>query len=277
MDNSRNRRWMQCDRISKEYLEGLKKFLDHAFHHSNGESTACPCKKCVLHYLVDWTMAYDHLVVNGIMPSYDTWFYHGELLNSHTPIGETNCIEKTFRGDDMVGMIEDVYNDFTQSIDNDPLESGEEEPNFGAKHASKNESHLEVKIFDKLLKDADEEVYHGCKKFIKLSFLLQLYHLKQLFKWSNESFNALLGLLKEVLPDGEKLPSSYYNTKKMVKGLHLKYEMIHACLNDCILFRNELANKNINECSVYGASRWKNNKKKIPAKVPRYFPLKSRL
>ncbi|XP_029146011.1 uncharacterized protein [Arachis hypogaea] len=132
-------------------------------------------------------------------------------------------------------------------------------------------------MFDKLLKDADDELYPGCKKFSKLSFLLQLYHLKQLFKWSNESFNALLGLLKEVLPDGEKLPSSYYNTKKMVKGLRLKYERIHACPNDCMLFRNELANKNINECSVCGASRWKNNKKKIPAKVLRYFPLKPRL
>ncbi|XP_016168454.1 uncharacterized protein LOC107611000 [Arachis ipaensis] len=104
-------------------------------------------------------------------------------------------------------------------------------------------------MFDKLLKDADEELYPGCKKFSKPSFLLQLYYLKQLFKWRNESFNALLGLLKEVLPDGEKLPSSYYNTKKMVKGLCLKYEMIHACPNDYMHFRNELANKNINECS----------------------------
>lgn len=55
------------------------------------------------------------------------------------------------------------------------------------------------------MKDADEELYPGCKKFSKLSFLLHLYRIKRLFNWTNESFNALLGLLKDALPEGEKL------------------------------------------------------------------------
>ena len=79
----------------------------------------------------------------------------------------------------------------------------------------------------------------------------------------DESFNALLGLLKDVLPDGEKLPPSYYQTKKIVEGLGLKYEKIHVCPNDCMLFRNELADKKVNECSICGASRWKTMRKRF--------------
>lgn len=66
-------------------------------------------------------------------------------------------------------------------------------------------------------------------------------------------------------------------TKKIIEGLGLKYEKIHACPNNCMLFWKEFASKNVSECKICGASRWKNNAKKIPAKVLRYFPLKPRL
>ncbi|XP_060182233.1 uncharacterized protein LOC132611890 [Lycium barbarum] len=85
-------------------------------------------------------------------------------------------------------------------------------------------------------------------------------------------------LMKEdALPEGETLPSSFYETKKIVESLGLKYEKIHACPNDCMLFRKEFSSKDVNECKICGASRWKNNARKIPAKVLRYFPLKPRL
>ncbi|XP_019256426.1 PREDICTED: uncharacterized protein LOC109234832 [Nicotiana attenuata] len=144
-------------------------------------------------------------------------------------------------------------------------------------HPSGNHPHQEVDKFEQLMKEANEELYPGCKKFSKLSFLLHMYRTKCMFKWSNESFNALLGLLKDALSEGEKLPPSFYETKKIVEGLGLKYEKIHACPNDCMLFRKELANKNVNKCKICGASRWKNDARKILAKVLRYFPLKPRL
>ena len=98
----------------------------------------------------------------------------------------------------------------------------------------------------------------------------------------------LLELLTETLPKGETLPSSYYEANKMLRGLCLHYIKIDACLSDCILYTKEHANAN--ECVVYGVSRWKlsdvhstyefnksSKKKKIPAKILRYFPLKPRL
>ena len=65
----------------------------------------------------------------------------------------------------------------------------------------------------------------------------------------------LLELLTETLPKGETLPSSYYEAKKMLRGLCLHYIKIDACLSDCILYTKEHANAN--ECVVYGVSRWK--------------------
>ncbi|XP_075112672.1 uncharacterized protein LOC142182321 [Nicotiana tabacum] len=127
------------------------------------------------------------------------------------------------------------------------------------------------------MKEANEELYPRCKKFSKMSLLMHLYRTKCMFKWSNESFNALLGLLKDALPEGENFPPSFFETKKIVEGSGLKYEKIHACPNDCMLFRKEFANKNVSKCNVCGASRWKNDARKIPAKVLRYFPLKPRL
>ena len=56
----------------------------------------------------------------------------------------------------------------------------------------------------------------------------------------------------------------------------MEYKKIHACPNDCILYRNEL--NEASSCPTCGTSRWKVNKagarntKRILAKVLWYFP-----
>ena len=63
------------------------------------------------------------------------------------------------------------------------------------------------KSFDELLKEAQQELYSGCSKFSKLSFIVKLLHLKVYNKWSNKSFDMLLDLLQQVLPNGGTLPN----------------------------------------------------------------------
>ncbi|XP_070010162.1 uncharacterized protein [Nicotiana sylvestris] len=280
MDNPRNKRWMHCDRVSKEYLDGVKEFINHAFSEKQvGEQIACPCTECVLIHQVNQTTTYDHLVINGIMLSYDTWFCHGESLKRSNNAQANNRSQSTLKGDNMTGMIHDTFGGFTQFMDTDVSVGSDIEHNLqeNTAHLSGNQPYPEVDKFEWLMKEANEELYPGCKKFSKMSFLMHLYCTKCMFRWSNESFNAFLGLLKDALPEGEKLPPSFYETKKIVEGLGLKYEKIHACPNDCMLFRKEFANKNVNKRNVCGASRWKNYARKIPAKVLRYFSLKLRL
>ncbi|KAA0059543.1 uncharacterized protein E6C27_scaffold518G00570 [Cucumis melo var. makuwa] len=124
--------------------------------------------------------------------------------------------------------------------------------------------------FEKLLNDAEKPLYEGCKKFTKLSTLVKLYNLKVRHGWSNISFSKLLKALKDILPSLNDLPTSMYEAKKMLGALGMEYEKIHACLNDCCLYRTEYANAIV--CPERGESRRKygkdaNKKKKIPAKI----------
>ncbi|XP_052116462.1 uncharacterized protein LOC107484265 [Arachis duranensis] len=83
--------------------------------------------------------------------------------------------------------------------------------------------------------------------------------------------------------------SSFYEAKKTILKLGMNYEKIHACPNNCMLYWGEDKEKEM--CKVCNRSRWKldtkggeiqesndgNIRKKVPAKVLRYFPLKPRL
>ena len=75
--------------------------------------------------------------------------------------------------------------------------------------------------FYNLLREAEHELYPRCKKFTKLSFIIRLFHMKCLNGWSNKSFTMLFELLKEALPEGETLPSNYYEAKKILYDLGL--------------------------------------------------------
>ena len=78
-------------------------------------------------------------------------------------------------------------------------------------------------------------------------------HLKVTNKWTNKSFDSLLKLLKDGLPEGNLLPISQYDaTKKMMK-VGLGYESIHVFKYNCALFWKEHADKNV--CPIYGTSR----------------------
>ena len=140
------------------------------------------------------------------------------------------------------------------------------------------------------MKDADHELYPGCKNFLKIFFLVHLFYIKYLNGWSGKSFTMLLQLLKDAFSDGTSLPTSCYEAKKLVKELDLGYEKIHSCPNDCMLYQREHADQE--SCHVCGSSRWvkpKENEneeldeldatqlKQKLAKVLRYFPLVPRL
>ena len=77
-------------------------------------------------------------------------------------------------------------------------------------------------------------------------------HLKVTIKWTNKCFDSLIKLLKDALPEGNWLPISHYDAKKMTK-LGLGYESIHVCKYYCALFWKEHIDKNV--CPIFGTSR----------------------
>ena len=120
--------------------------------------------------------------------------------------------------------------------------------------SNRDEPNVEVENFYKLVKDAEKEIYPNCKSFTKLKFIIQLYHTKCLCGMSNKAFTMILELIKKALPEGETLPNSFYESKKLIRQLGLTYNNIDACPNDCILYRKEHANDN--ECFVCHTPRY---------------------
>ncbi|GKD52154.1 CACTA transposable element [Tanacetum coccineum] len=75
-------------------------------------------------------------------------------------------------------------------------------------------------------------------------------------KLTDSIFNEMLEFFQNVFPTakGYKLPLSYYAIKKTFKIIGLGYESIHACVNDCFLFRGD-ANKDVHSGPVVYTSR----------------------
>jgi hypothetical protein len=63
-----------------------------------------------------------------------------------------------------------------------------------------------------------------------------------------------LKIIKKKLPKDNELPDSTYEAKKVSCPLGLEMQMIHACINDCILYRGE-EYENLEACPVCTALR----------------------
>ena len=190
---------------------------------------------------------YDLLLDNGIARNYVRWLMHGEY-EFYEPRNTGNSGTNEFDiHDEMEEMLNDV---FRMSMPNEESKRSphvyEEFKSISNKNANK---------FYNLLREAEHELYPRCKKFTKLSFIIRLFHMKCLNGWSNKSFTMLLELLNEALPEGETLPSNYYETKKVLCELCLHYIKIDFCPSYCMLYSKEHANAN--ECIVCDVSRWK--------------------
>ena len=122
----------------------------------------------------------------------------------------------------------------------------------------------ELLALQRLVEANSQELYPTCKKYTKLRFLIRLLHIKLLGGWTDKSFDLLLDLLNDALPEGSALPRNYYEAKKMIKSIGLGYISIHACSNDCILYWKE--NEKSDSCPKCKVSRWKSVRKSLDGK-----------
>ena len=114
--------------------------------------------------------------------------------------------------------------------------------------ASREEAKLE-----QLAVDSNTPLYDGSNPEVtRLSFMLQLLKTKAKNKWTDTSLDEHLKYLKDVLPEGNLCPSSVDEAKKIVCPLDLPHVRYHACINDCIIYQKEHAEKT--SCPVCNAS-----------------------
>jgi hypothetical protein len=89
---------------------------------------------------------------------------------------------------------------------------------------------------------------------IVLAFVTRLMTLKSKFFFSNNCYNELLKLYRDVLLNHNKLSKDMYHSKKLVKGLGMDYEKIDVCRNSCMIFWKEY--KDEKQCLECGKLRY---------------------
>ncbi|GJX83445.1 zinc finger, PHD-type containing protein [Tanacetum coccineum] len=142
-----------------------------------------------------------------------------------------------------------------------PLNNEQNEPTQGDIGKTSNDpTQAKRNEFEELYASANEELYPDCDYVTRLDFMAKFTYFKVKGKLTDSIFNEMLEFFQNVFPTakGYKLPPSYYAIKKTFKTIRLGYESIHACVNDCFLFRGE-ANKDVHLCSVCNTSRWKDS------------------
>ena len=70
----------------------------------------------------------------------------------------------------------------------------------------------------------------------------------------------MLQLLKDMLSKGNILPNRNYEAKKIFCPIDMEYKKIHACSNDCILYRKDF--ELLKSCLRCGLSRYKLKQKR---------------
>nr|XP_017227781.1 PREDICTED: uncharacterized protein LOC108203380 [Daucus carota subsp. sativus] len=190
---------------------------------------------------------------NSEEPSVPIWIWHGEV-NEDGSSGDQKTDSSEFV--DQVPMRTENANDDDISLNS-----------LGSSHEFFESEH--------------QPLYPGCEGYTKMKALVKLYNLKAQFEMSDTCFSEILLALQTMLPEGNTLPSSFGEAKKTLCSLGMEYEKIHACPNDCLLYRGE-RDEDETRCRICQASRWKLNKnggelEGVPAKVLWYFPLIPRL
>ena len=90
---------------------------------------------------------------------------------------------------------------------------------------------------------------------------------------SNSFMNELLMLLStSILPQGNCLPKTEYEARKILRRLGLAYNMINACPKGCCLFKGD--SEDADKCPVCDHDRYRMcGRSRVPTLILRHFPL----
>ena len=107
---------------------------------------------------------------------------------NHGNFDDAELMEDCNEDDDISGMLRDLAAGLDDRGDFDD-------------NSSVLEHCAELLALQKLVAENSKELYLNCKKYTQLCFLVRLPHLKLLGGWTDRSFNMLLDLLNDALPE----------------------------------------------------------------------------
>jgi len=249
---------MYGTRLCNEYLNGVNQFLCEAKQDKDNKGTPfiyCPCKDCKNEKkLISEEIVREHLIVRGFKENYTCWNKHGEVgtnegeVEDHIDDQEHDPnIDLT----DILGLSDNEVMDRVENLDEmvRNVERHDEEYSDG-----------ELARYKRLIEDSRKPLYPGCDvRHTRLNIIIRLLQLKASNGWSDNSFRDLLGLLQDILPKDNLIPTKVYEAKQIICPLGLEVEKIHACKNDCILYHGEEYD-DLDRCPECGLERFKRKK-----------------
>ncbi|XP_022680679.1 uncharacterized protein LOC101759230, partial [Setaria italica] len=281
-----------ADRRSKVFIDGLHYFLEvaRANKPENG-FVCCPCFQCNnrKEYSKDsWGTIHSHLFKYGFMPNYLVWTKHGELgvvMEDSEEEEEDDTIPDWVAGQAFAGttMGEADEDEFAENDPTDDLGQVIRDAHRDC------ETEKEAAKLQRMIDDHQKLLYPGCQQgHKKLGTTLEFVQWKAKNGVSDKAFQGMLNIVKKILPENNELPSTTYEAKQIICPLGLDVQKIHACPNDCILYRGD-EYEELDACPICEALRYKirrddpgdvegqSPKKRVPAKVMWYFPIIPRL
>ncbi|XP_010240303.1 uncharacterized protein LOC100844242 isoform X2 [Brachypodium distachyon] len=262
--------WMRLPRSTDEYRDGVSKFIEYAVAKSGRHhKLLCPCKNCANRFRLGKQQVLEHLVCDGFMDGYTTWFFHGETPGISEPIVESSSNQEVYvETDEMDQLLMDGFSMY----DSSNLGSDSEE-------VSEDESDGDIESYINSVTEGSQELYPGCKTFSRMQFLVKLLSIKNTWRMSNGCFEDVLELFRDALPKGPALPKNFHEAKKYIRAVGLGYNKHDSCKNDCIVFKGQHADAT--SCPACNTCRWKSVKSgvdgkrvhNVAQKVIRHFPL----
>ncbi|XP_028080870.1 uncharacterized protein LOC114282392 [Camellia sinensis] len=280
-------RWMLIsDRFSQPYVDGVNSFVEFAkVYLGEGREIKCPCINYCNFYKQEYDTMKVHLLISGMIVPYTTWLQNLRYSVS-IRYSDATCEDMDSRWMLISDRFSQPYVDGVNSfVEFAKVYLGEGREikcpcinycNFYKQEYDTMKVHL---LISGMIVPYTTWLEHGCKTSdTLLAFVIQMLHVKVENRWSNKSFDKVLGIQRRFLPEGHVVPRSIYECKKLLRDLGLGYELIDACKHDCVLFWKK--NARLEKCPTCQASRYRVNNskgKKIPHKILRYFPLTPRL
>lgn len=205
--------WMNINRTLPQYQDGVNQFIQFAFKDYDVDKLLrCPCRKCRNNHFANRNEIFEHLMIHGVNKDYTTWVHHGETIPESDE--DANCEMEDQAGFRMDEMTNDFWNAANANSDSSVnITTLDAQEDMGT-NTIINE---ETTKFQKLIDDAEQELYPGCDSFSILSFIVQMLNIKCLYDLSGNAMNALFGTLCRAFPSNNKVPKSYDDAKKIVK------------------------------------------------------------
>jgi len=109
---------------------------------------------------------------------------------------------------------------------------------------------------------AEKPLYDGSQSSL-LSVVARITNLKCEYNIPNRAIDGFATLVKDICPDDNKIPDTFYGTKKLLAGLEMAHERIDVCLKRRMLFWKDAAH--LDKCEVCHADQYV--KKRLSGKL----------